>query len=83
MPSLLNPVKMDHDLEFEWLLCLASRLQSSQLLRPTKVGWIQRHKELPALTTSRSLGENPSARSSLDKKYRNPEARRGRLSPLE
>jgi hypothetical protein len=83
MPSLLNPVKMDHDLEFEWLLCLASRLQSSQLLRPTKVGWIQRPKELPALTTSRSLGENPRAHSSLDKKCRNHEARRGRLSPLE
>jgi len=77
MPFQLTPDKIDHDLEFEWLLCLSSRLQSSQLLRPTKVGWIQRHKELPALTTSRSLGENPSARSSLDKKYRNHEAKRG------
>ncbi len=83
MPLQLKPDKIDHDLEFEWLLCLASRLQSSQLLRPTKVGWIQRPKELPVLTTSRSLGENPRAHSSLDKKYRNHEARRGRLSPLE
>ena len=83
MPLQLKPDKIDHDLEFEWLLCLASRLQSSQILRPTKVGWIQRPKELPALTTRRFLGENPRAHSILDKKYRNREARRGRLSPLE
>jgi hypothetical protein len=83
MPSLLNPDKIDHDLEFEWLLCLTSRLQSSQRLLPMKVGGIQRPEEFPALTTSRSLGENTRGHSILNKKYRNHEARRGRLSPLE
>ena len=77
MPSLLNPVKMDHDLEFEWLLCLASRLQSSQLLRPTGVGGIERPEEFLALTTSRLLGETPRAHSILEKKYRNHEAKKG------
>jgi hypothetical protein len=38
VPSQLNPDKLDHDLEFEWLLCLSSRLQTAQRLRPTEVG---------------------------------------------
>jgi hypothetical protein len=75
VPSLLKPDKLDHDLEFEWLLCLSSRLQTAQRLRPTEVGGLQSPGEFPALTTSRSLGENPRAHSILDKKYRNHEAR--------
>jgi len=71
VPSLLKSHKINDDLEFESLLCLASRLQPSQRLRPTKVGGIQRPEEFPALTTSRSLGENPRGYSILDKKYRN------------
>ena len=83
MPSQLNPDKLDHDLEFEWLLCLASRLETSQRLRPTDVGGLQRPEKFPALTTSRSLGVNPRGYSILDKKYRNHEARkRGVSVPL-
>ena len=77
MPSQLNPDKLDHDLEFEWLLCLSSRLQTAQRLRPMEVGGLQSPEEFPALMTSRSLGENPRAHSILDKTYRNHEARRG------
>jgi len=77
VPSLLKPDKINHELEFEWLLCLASRLQTTQRLRPTEVGGLQKPEEFPALTTSRSLGENPRARSILDKKYRNHEAKKG------
>jgi hypothetical protein len=77
MPALLKQDKLDHDLEFEWLLCLASRLQSSQRLRPAKAGGIRRPEELPALTTSRSAGENPRAHSILNKKYRSHETKKG------
>jgi hypothetical protein len=75
VPSQLNPDKLDHDLEFEWLHCLASRLQTAQRLRPTEVGGLQSPEEFPALTTSRSLGENPMAHSIFDKEYRNHRAR--------
>ena len=34
MPSHLNSNEIKNDLEFEWLLCLASALQSFQRLRP-------------------------------------------------
>jgi hypothetical protein len=77
VPSQLNPDKLDHNLEFEWLLCLSSRLQTAQRLRPTEVGGLQSSEKFPARTTSRSLGENPRAHSILDKTYRNHEARRG------
>jgi len=49
MPSLLNPVKMDHDLEFEWLLCLASTLQTAQRFRPAEVGETRRPRGLPRI----------------------------------
>ncbi len=35
VPSHLKSNKIKNDLEFEWLLCLASALQSFQCLRPT------------------------------------------------
>jgi hypothetical protein len=59
MPSLLTLEKIDHDMELEWLLCLASRFQTYQRLRPTEIGGMQRSKEFPTSTTSSSLGENP------------------------
>ena len=37
MPSHPKSKKIENDLEFEWLLCLASTLQSSQLLQPTVI----------------------------------------------
>ena len=80
MPSQLNPDKLDHDLEFEWLLCLSSRLQTVQRLRPMEVGGLQSPEEFPALATTRSLGENPRAHSILGKTYRNHEARKGGVS---
>jgi hypothetical protein len=62
VPSLLKSDKIDHDLEFERLLCFASKLQISKRLQPTGGGGLQRPEEFPTLTTSRSLGENPSLR---------------------
>jgi hypothetical protein len=53
VPSPLTLEKIDHDMEFEWLLCLASRLQTYQRLRPTEIGGIQKSEEFPALTTQR------------------------------
>ena len=71
MPPPLKPDKIDHDLEFGWLLCLVSRIQLSQRPRAMKIGGIQRLEEFPALTTSSSLGGNPRGHSVLDGKYRN------------
>jgi mono/diheme cytochrome c family protein len=44
VPSPLKPGKIDQDLEFGWLLCLAGRLLTSQCLRPTKIGHPMRLK---------------------------------------
>ena len=49
MPSQLNPDKLDHDLEFEWLLCLASTLQSARRFRPAEVGETRRPGGLPRI----------------------------------
>ena len=66
MPSLPKLDKIDRHLEFEWLLCLANRLQR---VRHTEDGGIQRPEEFPALTTSSSLGDNPRRHSILDGKH--------------
>jgi hypothetical protein len=80
--SQLKSNKIDCDLEFEWLPCVASRFQTSQRLRPTEIRGLQRLAEFPKLTTSRSPGENPRGYSILNKWYRNHEAKkRASLSP--
>jgi hypothetical protein len=38
MPSQLKSKKVKDDLELEWLLCLASTLESSQQIQPTGAG---------------------------------------------
>ena len=38
MPSQLKPNKFEDDLEFEWLLCLASTLKAAQCPQPTETG---------------------------------------------
>ncbi len=38
MPSQLKSKKVKDDLEFEWLLCLASTLESSHRIQPTEAG---------------------------------------------
>jgi hypothetical protein len=79
MPPLLKSDKLDHDMEFEWLLCLASRRQTSQRLRSTEVGGIQRPEEFPALTFHRE----PERALILDRKYPNHEARKRSVSVLK
>jgi hypothetical protein len=82
LPSQLKSNKIDCGLEFEWPLCVASRFQTSQRVRPTEIRGLPRLAEFPKLTTSGSLGENPRGRSILDGRYRNHEAKkRAPLSP--
>jgi len=38
MQSQLKSKKFKDDLEFEWLLCLASTLESSHRIQPTEAG---------------------------------------------
>jgi hypothetical protein len=38
VPSPLKSGKIDVDLQFEWLLCLASALQTAKRFRPAEVG---------------------------------------------
>jgi len=76
VPSQLKSQKFDRDQEFESLLCHASRLQTSQRLRPTEIHGIQRPKEFPTLSSRRTLGENAGGRSITDRKYRNGEPRK-------
>ena len=38
VPSPLKSNKIEDDLEFEWLLCLASTLKASQCVRPIEAG---------------------------------------------
>jgi hypothetical protein len=47
MPPLRKSDKVDHDMEFEWLLCLASRRQICLRLWSTEVGGLQRPEESP------------------------------------
>src|SRR6266481_7883702 len=47
VPSPLKSDKLADDLEFEWLLCLASTLQSARSLRPAEVGETRKPGELP------------------------------------
>ena len=49
MPSPLKSDKLADDLEFEWLLCLASTLQSARRFRPAEVGETRGPGELPRI----------------------------------
>ena len=46
MPSRLKSGKIDIDLQFEWLLCLASALQAAKRFRPTEVDETRRPDRL-------------------------------------
>jgi hypothetical protein len=71
VPPPVTLEKVGHDLKFEGLPYLAGRLQTSQRLRPTEIGGIQRPEEFPALAASGSLGGNRRGHSILDGMYRN------------
>ena len=47
MRSPLNSKRVKDDQEFEWLLCLASTLESSQRMLPTGAGEVTRRRGLP------------------------------------
>jgi len=47
MRSPLNSKRVKDDQEFEWLLCLASTLESSQRMLPTEAGGPPRRRGLP------------------------------------
>ena len=61
MPSPLTSKRVKDDLEFEWLLCLASTLESSQRRLPTEAGEVPGRRGLPA-------GKNQKLFESLLKK---------------
>jgi hypothetical protein len=74
--------KANLDLDFEWLLCLASRLQTSQRLRPAEIRGIKRPGEFPISTMTRSLKANPRVYAILNRRYANHKAtKRASLSP--
>jgi hypothetical protein len=74
--------KANHDLEFEWLLSLASRLQTAQRLRPAEIRGIKRPGEFPILTRIRSLEAGPRGYAILNRRYANHKAtKRASLSP--
>jgi hypothetical protein len=82
VPYQPKPNKVNHDLEFEWLLCLASRLQTSQRLRPAEIRAIKRPGEFPIPTMTRSLEANPRGYTILNRRYANHKARKpASLSP--
>ena len=47
MRSPLNSKRVKDDQEFEWLLCLASTLESSQRMLPAEAGELTRRRGLP------------------------------------
>jgi hypothetical protein len=47
MPSQLKSKKVQGDLEFEWLLCLASTLESSQRIQRNEAGEAPRRRGFP------------------------------------
>jgi hypothetical protein len=47
MPSQLKSKKVKDDLELEWLLCLASTLESSHRIQPTEAGEAPRRRGFP------------------------------------
>jgi hypothetical protein len=67
VPPPLKLAKIGYNVEFEWLLSLASRLQISQHLRPAEIRGIQRPGEIHTLSTRRTLGENARGHSITDK----------------
>jgi hypothetical protein len=45
--SQLKSPTIEDDLEFEWLLCLASTLKASQRLKPTEISKAMRPQKFP------------------------------------
>jgi hypothetical protein len=82
VPYQVKSKKVNHDVEFEWLLCLASRLQTSQRPRPAEIRGIKKPGEFPILTMTRSLVANPRGLAILDRRHANHKAtKRTSLSP--
>lgn len=76
MPPPLKLDKIGYNVDFEWLLSLASRLQISQHLRPAEIRGIQRPGEFHTLSTRRTLGENARGHSITVRRYRNGKLRK-------
>jgi hypothetical protein len=72
--------KANHDLEFEWLLCLASILQTSQRLRPAEIRGTKRRREFPIATMTGSLEAKPRGYAIVNRMYANHKATK-RASP--
>jgi len=76
MPTQLKPDNIVRDLEFESMLRLASRLQTSHRPRPTETATIQRPEGFSTLTSSSALEENLRGRSIWNGKYRDNKVRK-------
>jgi hypothetical protein len=57
VPSQFKSPNIEDDLEFEWLLCLASTLHASRRLQPTEAGEGKRTQEFPR-TQNRKFFKN-------------------------
>ncbi len=56
MPSQLKSNKIRDDLEFEWMLCLASTFKAAQCPHLTEAGEARRHPEFPCPKNRKFLG---------------------------
>jgi hypothetical protein len=81
MPYQPKSKKANHDLEFEWLLFLASRLQTSQRLRPAEIRGIKKPEGLPIRTMTRSLEAKPRGYAIFDRRYANHKATKAASLP--
>jgi hypothetical protein len=55
VPSRVKSNKIEVGLEFEWLLCLASTLQTAQRFRPAEDGKTRRHVGLARIKSHHLL----------------------------
>jgi len=56
VPSQLKSNKIRDDLEFEWMLCLASTFKAAQCPHPTLAGEARRRPEFPRPKNRKFLG---------------------------
>jgi len=56
VPSQLKSNKIRDDLEFEWMLCLASTFKAAQWPHPTGAGGARRRPEFPRPKNRKFLG---------------------------
>jgi hypothetical protein len=76
----LKSDKIDHNLEFEWLLCLANRFQTSQCLRPTEVRGIRRPEEFPHINDQQFFGRESEGAVNVERKESRPQSQKAGVS---